>query len=153
MPFSHRTFDQKDKTISMRALKLPTRLVLALALGLATTLPQTVLAESAAHGAGTEHAEAGAAEHTASAETPVAAEVGHDSHGETHAAEGDHASTGCDTDVLAKDVEVRKVNPIAAATMLPPPGCAWPVEEVEIHADAAAGEGGGHSAPAKSGGH
>jgi hypothetical protein len=153
MPCSHRTFDQKDMKISMRAIKLPTRLVLALALGLATTLPQTVLAESAAHGAGTEHAEAGAAEHTASAETPVAAEAGDDSHVDTHAAEGDHASTGCDTDVLAKDVEVRKVNPIAAATMLPPPGCAWPVEEVEIHADAAAGEGGGHSAPAKSGGH
>lgn len=61
---------RRTRKISMRALKLPTRLVLALALGLATTLPQTVLAESAAHGAATEHAEAGAAEHTASAETP-----------------------------------------------------------------------------------
>jgi hypothetical protein len=145
----------------MLSLKLPTSLVLALTLGFATALPHAALAESAAHGAATEHAEAGAVEHTASvehaasAETPVAAETGHDSHGVTHAVEGDHASTGCDTDALAKDVEVRKVNAIAAATMLPPPGCAWPAEEVEVHAEAgaAAGEGGGHSAPAKSGGH
>lgn len=132
-----------------------TGLVLALSLGLSAALPHMALAESAAHGAApAEHAEAGAVEHTASAEVPVAADTHATAHVDAHATEADHAD-GCDTDVLAKDMEIRKVNVIAAAAMLPPPGCTWPAEEVEVHAEVTggAGDSGGHSAPAKSGGH
>jgi hypothetical protein len=148
----------------MPALKLTTRHLLAISLAVAMALPTAANAESAAHGAAapaehgasTGHEEPAADGHGASAETPVPAEAAHDTHADAQVVDhADHATAGCDADVLARDVEVRKVNPIAAATMLPPPGCAWPVEEVEMHAEAeASGDaGGGHSAPAKSGGH